>query len=97
VTQGSLDSALHVLAGPHGHGSVRIERGTSPLGDVVAVPWLQFSEVGVDDVLVIAVGLGTHAPGLPTVALRNVEKGHVVDVRWPDASISSISMNDLAP
>jgi hypothetical protein len=97
VRQGALDWALHVIAGPHGHGSVRIERGTSPLGDVVAVPWLQFSEVGVDDVLVIAVGLGTPAPGLPTVALRKVEKGHVVDVRWPDDSISSISVNDLAP
>lgn len=91
VRSGEAVSELRVLQGA-GRTGVHIERGTSPLGAVSAVPWVEFEALETTDVVVVAVRLGRADP--PPAPLADLVRGPdgetVVDVRWPGAGRSRV-------
>ncbi|GAB2596675.1 DUF2264 domain-containing protein [Streptomyces capparidis] len=92
---GGLRSYLHGLAGI-ASGGVAVERGTSPLGEWTAVPWLATaSPLPLGEVVAAAVALdrGGAAADPPRVSARPRDGGgHLVTVRWPDGAATEVAL-----
>ena len=92
VDADGLVSELVAVRG-HARASVHEEVGTSPLGENVTVPWLEFDEVAVGDLVIAATCLrraeGTRAPRTRVVTS---ETATIVEVTWPDDVIGCVTL-----
>lgn len=72
-----------------------IESGTSPLGEVTAVPHIDFADVRPGGVLAVAVRLGGSGVRVPPPAVRVVpgdDRTTSVVVNWPGGTVSSVTL-----
>jgi hypothetical protein len=80
-------SELRALT-PGGDPCVHRESGTSPLGEHVAVPWLEFPTVAPGTAVIAASRLGRGDSAAPTA---RVAAGELV-VTWPDDAVSVVAL-----
>ncbi|VXB36678.1 conserved hypothetical protein [Microbacterium sp. 8M] len=96
VALDGVRSELRVLSGIGGGAvtaSARTETGTSPIGEVTAIPRLEFAAVAEGDVVVAAVRLGRGAEAAPSAAVvPAADGGATVCVTWPDGAVSAVQL-----
>lgn len=103
-----LESELIAIVGAPATPTVHTERGTSPIGRITAVPWLDFERLEQGESIVVAVRLGraggdmTHSgtddttgrnAGIPRArVLPTLDGEATVEVTWPDGTLSAVTL-----
>ena len=90
---GALRSRVLGLRG-FTRGGVVTERGTGPLGEWTAIPWLSVDEVPVGELLAAVVTLDRGGPDalVPTLTVNRDGRGHRVCVEWSDGVRTDIAL-----
>jgi hypothetical protein len=97
ITVGELESQVVALVGEV-RPSMHVEAGTSPIGEVTSVPWVEFDAVTAGETLVVAVRLGSvdaaagPTPAAPAAQVVTGAAGVSVVVTWPDGPVSALTL-----
>ncbi|WP_205865083.1 DUF2264 domain-containing protein [Planctomonas sp. JC2975] len=73
-----------------GRPSVHEESGTSPLGEHVSVPRLEFDDVAPGETVIVASRLGRGESQAPSARVVRSGAGDELEVTWPDGALTTV-------